>query len=69
MIKDAYFEEAKELILKEGYFAQSLLQRHFKIGYNRAGRITDQLEKAGIISEFLGLGKGDNCYDRKILIN
>lgn len=66
--RDPLFEEAKQLIIKDGYISQAQLQIHFIIGYNRSGRITDQLEEAGIISEFLGLGKGDLGGDRKILI-
>ncbi|KAA6338792.1 DNA translocase SpoIIIE, partial [termite gut metagenome] len=46
---DPLFEEAARLIIVHQQGSTSLIQRKFSIGYNRAGRIMDQLEKAGIV--------------------
>ena len=47
---DPIFEDAARLIVGSQQGSTSLIQRKFKIGYNRAGRIMDQLERAGIVS-------------------
>ncbi len=47
--QDELFPEAKELVIGRGKASTSLLQRRLSIGYNRAARIMDQLEKAGIV--------------------
>jgi S-DNA-T family DNA segregation ATPase FtsK/SpoIIIE len=47
--KDEYFEEAARLIVTHQQGSTSLIQRRLKLGYNRAGRIIDQLEKAGVV--------------------
>jgi S-DNA-T family DNA segregation ATPase FtsK/SpoIIIE len=52
--RDAMFEEAAHIIVMHQQGSASLLQRKLKLGYNRAGRIVDQLEKAGIIGPFEG---------------
>ena len=46
---DPLFEEAARLVIYNQQGSTSLIQRKFSIGYNRAGRIMDQLEKAGIV--------------------
>ena len=51
---DPLFEEAARLIVANQQGSTSLIQRKFSIGYNRAGRIVDQLEVAGIIGPFEG---------------
>ena len=51
---DPLFEDAARLIVREQSGSTSLIQRKFAIGYNRAGRLMDQLEKAGIIGEAHG---------------
>ncbi|MDI6839509.1 MAG: DNA translocase FtsK 4TM domain-containing protein [bacterium] len=51
---DELFDEAKRLVVRRQVASVSLLQRHFKIGYARAGRIIDQLEKAGVIGPYVG---------------
>ena len=48
------FYEAARLVVKEGRASASFLQRELKIGYNRAGRLIDQFESAGIVSSFEG---------------
>ena len=52
--RDDMFEEAARVIVIHQQGSTSLLQRKMKIGYNRAGRIIDQLEDAGIIGPFEG---------------
>jgi len=52
--KDALFEEAARILVQSQQGSTSLLQRKMKIGYNRAGRIIDQLEAAGIVGHFEG---------------
>lgn len=52
--RDPLFEEAARLIVANQQGSTSLIQRKFSIGYNRAGRIVDQLEVCGIIGPFEG---------------
>ncbi|WP_345231796.1 DNA translocase FtsK [Olivibacter ginsenosidimutans] len=52
--RDALFEEAARLIVLHQQGSTSLIQRKLKLGYNRAGRIIDQLEAAGIVGPFEG---------------
>jgi S-DNA-T family DNA segregation ATPase FtsK/SpoIIIE len=52
--RDPMFEEAARLIVMHQQGSTSLIQRKLKLGYNRAGRIIDQLEAAGIVGPFEG---------------
>jgi S-DNA-T family DNA segregation ATPase FtsK/SpoIIIE len=52
--RDALFEEAARLIVMHQQGSTSLIQRKLKLGYNRAGRLIDQLEAAGIVGSFEG---------------
>ncbi|MCP4882604.1 MAG: DNA translocase FtsK [Flavobacteriales bacterium] len=52
--RDKLFEEAAKLVVIAQQGSASLLQRKLKLGYNRAGRIIDQLEAAGIVGPFEG---------------
>jgi S-DNA-T family DNA segregation ATPase FtsK/SpoIIIE len=52
--RDALFNEAARLIVSHQQGSTSLIQRKLKLGYNRAGRIIDQLEAAGIVGNFEG---------------
>jgi S-DNA-T family DNA segregation ATPase FtsK/SpoIIIE len=52
--RDAMFREAAEVLVIAQQGSASLLQRKLKLGYNRAGRIIDQLEAAGIVGPFEG---------------
>jgi len=52
--RDDLFEEAAKLIVAHQQGSTSLIQRKLKLGYNRAGRIIDQLEAAGIVGSFEG---------------
>jgi S-DNA-T family DNA segregation ATPase FtsK/SpoIIIE len=52
--RDELFAEAARLIVQNQQGSTSLIQRKLKLGYNRAGRIIDQLESAGIVGPFEG---------------
>ncbi len=52
--RDELFEDAARMIVQYQQGSTSLLQRKMKLGYNRAGRIIDQLEAAGIVGTFEG---------------
>ncbi|MDQ7917881.1 DNA translocase FtsK [Mesonia sp. MT50] len=52
--RDKLFREAAEILVIAQQGSASLLQRKLKVGYNRAGRIVDQLEAAGIVGPFEG---------------
>lgn len=52
--RDEFFDQAAEIVVEHQQGSASLLQRRLKLGYNRAGRIIDQLEAAGIIGPFKG---------------
>ena len=60
--RDQLFKEAAEIIVTAQQGSASLLQRKLKLGYNRAGRLIDQLEAAGIVGGFEG------SKARKVLI-
>lgn len=60
---DSLFDDAARLIVQEQNGSVALLQRKFQIGYNRAGSIMEQLEKAGIV----GIAQGSN--PREVLIS
>jgi S-DNA-T family DNA segregation ATPase FtsK/SpoIIIE len=61
--RDSMFREAAEVIVTAQQGSASLLQRKLKLGYNRAGRLIDQLEAAGIVGPFEG------SKARSVLIN
>lgn len=60
--RDSLFEEAARLIVANQIGSTSLLQRRMKLGYNRAGRLMDQLESAGIV------GPNQGSKAREVLI-
>ena len=57
--RDALFEDAARIIVQNQVGSTSLLQRRMKLGYNRAGRLMDQLEAAGIV----GANQGSKARD------
>lgn len=52
--RDEYFEEAGRFIIEHDKASIGMLQRYFKIGFNRAARIMDQLAEAGVVGEEVG---------------
>ena len=60
--RDSLFKEAAEVIVIAQQGSTSLLQRKLKLGYNRAGRIIDQMEAAGIVGPFEG-SKARQVFD------
>jgi len=50
--QDELFEEAKQIIISTQYASTSYLQRKLRIGYNRAARLMEDLEKQGIVSQY-----------------
>jgi S-DNA-T family DNA segregation ATPase FtsK/SpoIIIE len=60
--KDPLFEDAARLIVQNQVGSTSLLQRRMKLGYNRAGRLMDQLESAGVV------GPNQGSKAREVLI-
>jgi DNA segregation ATPase FtsK/SpoIIIE, S-DNA-T family len=54
---DALYDQAAAVVVKAGKVSTSMVQRHFKIGYNRAARIVERMEADGLISAANGAGK------------
>jgi S-DNA-T family DNA segregation ATPase FtsK/SpoIIIE len=52
--RDSLFMDAARLVVQTHQGSTSMIQRKLKLGYNRAGRIVDQLEAAGILGPFEG---------------
>ncbi|TFZ01420.1 DNA translocase FtsK [Ramlibacter rhizophilus] len=57
--KDPMYDQAVEVVLKNRKASISLVQRHLKIGYNRAARLVEDMEKAGLVSAMNGQGQRD----------
>ena len=57
--KDPLYDQAVEIVLKNRKASISLVQRHLKIGYNRAARLVEEMEKAGLVSAMSGSGQRD----------
>lgn len=60
---DEYFDNAADLVVNKEKASVSMLQRQFRIGYNRAARLMEELEDAGIV------GPEDGSKPRKVLLN
>ena len=60
--KDVLYEQAGKFVIEKDKGSTSMLQRMFKIGFNRAARIIDQLEKEGVV------GPDEGTKPRKVLI-
>jgi len=54
---DDMYQQAVELVIREGRASTSFIQRHLQIGYNRAARIIEQMEKQGVVSPANHVGK------------
>ncbi|MBN1619716.1 DNA translocase FtsK 4TM domain-containing protein [candidate division WOR-3 bacterium] len=61
---DTLYEQAKEFVLRTRVASVSAIQRHFKVGYARAGRIIDQLETNGIVGPHQG-SKSRDVFNKK----
>ena len=61
--RDVYFADAAKLLIDKEKASVSMLQRYFKIGFNRAARIMDQLEEAGVV------GPEEGTKPRKIMMS
>ena len=57
--KDPMYDQAVEVVLKNRKASISLVQRHLKIGYNRAARLVEDMEKAGLVSSMSSSGQRD----------
>ena len=66
---DELFPEAARVIVRSGTASVSMLQRHFKIGYARAGRLIDLLEQAQVVGPHLGSKSRDVTANRDDLIH
>ncbi|MFT4990999.1 MAG: S-DNA-T family DNA segregation ATPase FtsK/SpoIIIE, partial [Polaromonas sp.] len=55
--KDPMYDQAVEIVLKNRKASISLVQRHLKIGYNRAARMLEEMEKSGLVSTMSGSGQ------------
>ena len=60
--RDEMFDDAARLIVSNQIGSTSMIQRKFSIGYNRAGRIMDQLEASGIV------GPSEGSKSRQVLL-
>lgn len=60
--QDELFDDAKALVIEMQTASVSLLQRRFRIGYNRAARLVDELEDQGVV------GPSEGSKPRKVLI-
>ncbi|MBQ4347677.1 MAG: hypothetical protein IJC39_04455, partial [Firmicutes bacterium] len=60
--EDEFFERAVELVVEKEKASASMLQRQFRIGYNRASRLLEDLENRGIV------GPEDGSKPRKVLL-
>ena len=55
--KDPMYDQAVEIVLRERRPSISLVQRHLRIGYNRAARMIEAMENAGLVSRANGAGQ------------
>jgi S-DNA-T family DNA segregation ATPase FtsK/SpoIIIE len=56
---DALYDQAVQVVLKNRRASISLVQRHLRIGYNRAARLLEQMEQSGVVSSMQSNGNRD----------
>ena len=56
---DALYDKAVQVVLKNRRASISLVQRHLRIGYNRAARLLEQMEQSGVVSSMQSNGNRD----------
>jgi S-DNA-T family DNA segregation ATPase FtsK/SpoIIIE len=61
--RDELFDEAVRFVVQSGQASTSMLQRRFRIGFSRAGRLVDMMEQDGIV------GPADGSKSREILVS
>jgi S-DNA-T family DNA segregation ATPase FtsK/SpoIIIE len=61
--RDELFDAAVEIVARAGKASTSMIQRHLKIGYNRAARIIEEMEAAGVV------GPADGVRPRDVLVD
>jgi len=62
---DALYDRAVAIVAREGKASTSFIQRHLQIGYNRAARIVEEMEKQGVISPANHVGKREVLIDER----
>nr|MBC8479029.1 DNA translocase FtsK [FCB group bacterium] len=65
--QDELLMEAAKLVIEQGQASVSLLQRRFRIGYSRAGRLIDELEALGVVAGYGGSKARDVLVDSSYL--
>ena len=71
--EDPLYEEARELVIETGKASASFLQRRLKLGYARAARLIDEMEKRGVVGPGSGAkarevyGRGESVTDNMII--
>ncbi|HSQ71220.1 MAG TPA: DNA translocase FtsK, partial [Rubrivivax sp.] len=63
---DAMYDQAVAIVLQHRRASISLVQRHLRIGYNRAARLLEQMEKSGLVSAMGGNGNRDILVPRRV---
>jgi len=61
--RDEIYDEAARFVVQSGQASTSMLQRRFRIGFSRAGRLIDMLERDGVV------GPADGSKPREILVS
>jgi S-DNA-T family DNA segregation ATPase FtsK/SpoIIIE len=63
--ENALYDQAVSLVAREGKASTSFIQRHLQIGYNRAAKLIEQMEKDGVVSVANHVGKRDVLVRRE----
>jgi S-DNA-T family DNA segregation ATPase FtsK/SpoIIIE len=63
--ENALYDQAVSLVAREGKASTSFIQRHLQIGYNRAAKLIEQMEKDGVVSQANHVGKREVLVRRE----